>query len=283
MFGYLRPFRPKLSVYDDALFRAYYCGVCAELGAVSPPCRLLLRYDLAFFAALKDAFAPEGPRLQKTLCPGRLRRLPAVRNEASRLGAELHLLLFAEALRDERRDGGVAAGLALPFFAGALKRAETARPEIASAILLMDEGQAALETARCDDLDEASEPFSRFMAGLFAAIAPEWAAETLRWMGLCLGRWVYWIDALDDFARDQKTGNYNVLLQKGWSREESAERLLPLLALCEDEALAAFELTEAPRNGEIVKNVLQWGLPAVSLAIGDGRPLGHSPWAGQIL
>jgi hypothetical protein len=283
LFGYLRPFRPKLSVYDDALFRAYYCGVCADLGGISPPCRLLLRYDLAFFAALYDAFSPEEPRLAKTLCPGRFRRVPAVQCEAVVLSADLHLLLFAEKLRDDRRDGGRLTPLARPFIAGPLNRAEKARPKVAAAILAMDEEQAALEGARCDDLDEASGPFARFMAGLFAQAAPKGAEESMNWMGLCLGRWVYWIDALDDFCRDEKSGNYNVLVQRGWSREEAAGRLLPLLALCEDEALAAFELTEPLRNEGIVQNVLQWGLPAVSLAVSENRQLERSPWAGRIL
>ena len=62
-----------------------------------------------------------------------------------------------------------------------------------------------LEKAGCADPDDAAEPFAHFLGQLFSADAPEEAKPSLRFMGYNIGKWIYWLDAVDDYDKDEKT------------------------------------------------------------------------------
>ena len=70
---------------------------------------------------------------------------------------------------------------------------------------------AALERGRCASLDEAAEPFAALLSEIAAVEPDETRQRILRQLFYHLGRWIYLIDAADDFAEDAKSGNYNPL------------------------------------------------------------------------
>jgi len=270
MFGYVRPYRPELTLRQDALYKAHYCGVCRALSSIAFPLRALLRYDLAFLSVVKSGLKKEEPPVNLRACPARLKKMPAVEGEAARLCAQLHLLLSEEKCRDDARDGG-ALRLAAPLLRPFAKGPEQELSPLQEAILQMDEAQRALEEAGCADLDAAAQPFADLCGKFFAYGEEENNVPALTWMGQCLGRWIYWVDALDDYRKDEKKGRYNVLLRAGLSREQAAETLLPLLSLCADQALAAWDSLDAPRNDELVKNVLSLGLAHTAQDVAEER------------
>lgn len=270
MFGYVRPYRPELTLRQDALYRAHYCGVCHALSAYGLPYRSLLRYDLTFLSVVRCGLEAEEPQLRPRLCPARLRRLPSVQGESAALCAGLHLLLAMEQCRDDGRDGGAHALLA-PLLRPGERRAAERFPGLQAAILEMDRAQTALERAGCAEPEEASEPFSQLCQSLFAYGADGKQAPALGWMGRNLGRWIYLVDALDDYRADQKRGCYNVLLRRGWSRSQAVEALTPLLGLLADQALAAWDSLEPARNDGLVRNVLELGLAHTANNVAEER------------
>lgn len=272
LFGYLRPYRPELTVRDDELFKAYYCGVCAALGKRSMVCRAMLRFDIAFLSIVRDAFGDGPHQLAPAFCPTKLKRLPVVQGPCMPFAAQVHLLLAEEKRRDDRRDGSKFSGMGL--FRRQIERATAEQGELYQALLAMDEAQLSLEQENCTDVDLAAEPFSVFVGRLLAHGMDEERQEGLSWMGRNIGRWIYWLDALDDIAADQKSGNYNVFVKNGMDKQSAHQYIAPLLALCESQAFAAWNTLDFSRNGSIVRNVLLYGMPQAVAEVMNERQAG---------
>jgi hypothetical protein len=81
-------------------------------------------------------------------------------------------------------------------------------------------------------------------------------------MGYSLGRWLYIIDAVDDMARDRKSGNYNVFLQKYQDSSDPAVLKEAEFNLYFSLAKAAEAYSRLPvkKNKGILDNILYLGL-----------------------
>jgi hypothetical protein len=273
MFGYIRPCRPELKLKEDALFRAYYCGVCKSLGRRSGPlCRALLRYDLAFLALVQDGVRDDA-HLETRRCPLKGNKLNMMQGESVSFAADAHLLLSFGKLRDDQRDGRALAALGGAALGPAVKRVAALHPALEREMEEMLRAQAALEEAGCKEPDDAAEPFAQFLSALFAAGMPEDAQPSLRYMGRNMGKWIYWLDALDDYDKDAKKGAYNVWRAAGFSRAEACRWALPILMQCICQARLAYDVLDAEKTGALVLNVLNEGMPRVMDAVAEGRRL----------
>ena len=135
------------------------------------------------------------------------------------------------------------------------------------------DAQQKLEADGCDDPDEAAEPFAQFLATLFSIDMPEEAKPALRYMGYNIGKWITWLDALDDFDKDEKKGAYNLWRAAGFDRKKACEWALPLLAECVRQAQLSADLLDARKTNELIDNILTEGMPRVMDAVAEGRRL----------
>lgn len=273
MFGYVRPCRPELKIKDDAFFKSYYCGVCKALGRRSGPlCRGLLRYDLAFLCLVRDGVL-EDSALCTLRCPIKGNKLNMMQGDSVSFCADAHILLSAAKLRDDRRDGQRASLLLTPVLSPAEKKVAAAYPELHGALDEMLRAQDRLEEAGCAEPDDAAEPFSRFLAQLFAFGMPEKSQPSLRFMGYNIGKWIYWLDALDDYDRDEKRGAYNCWRAAGYDRKAACQWVLPLLMQCISQAQLCCDLLETSKTDVLIQNILGEGMPRVMEAVAEGRRL----------
>ncbi|MBR2870230.1 MAG: hypothetical protein IKB98_02465, partial [Clostridia bacterium] len=58
----------------------------------------------------------------------------------------------------------------------------------------------------------ASDPFGQMIAQIVKEIVGDVYSEDLYLLSYNLGKWIYLIDALDDFDKDIKKQNYNVFV-----------------------------------------------------------------------
>lgn len=262
MFGYVRPYQEELLVRQAGVYRAYYCGVCKGLGKqCGPVCRMFLQFDFALLALALDEALAQGAQIDVTPCSvNPLRRLSAAQGEALRYSADAHgILLHGKAL-DGAHDKQ-AWGLLRPITGAMTRHANARQPDISQAMLQMLSEQRLTENAANPaSPDAAAEPFARFCGVMFSpALLPDKHRELYRWLGYNLGKWIYFIDALDDLESDRKKGAYNPW--HGYAtREEAASFALPVLHACAEQALAAWDLMPERRHHAIVRNILDLGL-----------------------
>ena len=115
-----------------------------------------------------------------------------------------------------------------------------------------------LEAQNCRSIDEISSKFGHLMECVFAYDDSE-DSDALKYMGYTLGRWIYIIDAIDDFAKDKKKGSYNPFLSK-----DDILKSLPSLWYNLSETAKAYELLHIKRNKGLTDNIIYYGLKAAT-------------------
>ena len=216
MFGYVRPASPRLSDAENERFRGAYCGLCHALGRrYGFAARFLLNYDFALLAILlsTDADAPcERRRCVAHPCRG-CKTLCAT--AALDTAADHSVILAWWQIRDQITDHGFFSDLkyrlAALFLRRAYRRARTTVPAFDAAVRRRLGELSERERERCASLDAAAEPFAALLAEISEAEPDETRRRILRQVFYHMGRWIYLIDAADDFKRDAKSGGYNPL------------------------------------------------------------------------
>ena len=102
-----------------------------------------------------------------------------------------------------------------------------------------------------------ADTFADIMETLFIGYDPAaGSAQVLGQLGRHLGKWIYTIDALDDYEKDIEAGHYNPLI----FRENKLEGIGDLLYNYLAEASNAYDLLQIKKNKGIIDNIIFMGL-----------------------
>ena len=212
MFGYVKTDFPNLYVKDTVLYKAVYCGLCKSIGkSCGTNGRFLLNYDLTFYSVFAHNILGVDFIVKKQHCILHpiTKRPIAVYDELSERIAALNVILGYYKLSDNVIDNG-RGRLRRSFFTCSYKKAVKAEPcfdrivrERFNELLQIEKKQSAI-------IDEAADPFANLLKDVSAEIFKDKYNENLERFCYNLGKWVYLIDALDDFDKDKKKGSYNV-------------------------------------------------------------------------
>jgi len=209
MFGYVTPDKPNLFMKDFVLFRANYCGVCHAMKKESGQfARLTVNHDVAFISAFFHDLLEQKPEIVMKGCVLNPKKRPIVAvSPLTRRIARLNLILAGIKIADDKADGEGTV-LKRMIFSRAIKRARKQEPELA---VLADEcvKRQLAEEQNGAFLNAAAEPFSDMMKKVFALLAGDKNAPSVEKLGYLLGKYVYFMDALDDYDEDAKKGRFN--------------------------------------------------------------------------
>lgn len=273
MFGYVKVYQPELKMGEFEHYRGVYCALCRRLGKrYGLFAQWSLSYDFTFLALLRLALFDNCAGFQKKRCPYNplKKRTCCCDTEQLDVAADAAVLLTYHKLRDTIADSGFikrwCARLVLPMAANDRRRCRKRHPDWDEAVAACMRKQAALEHEKVASTDAAAEPTAELLSFLFSLDAKdEKQRRVLQRLGYCMGRWVYLIDAADDLENDRQSGNYNPFLLSAPEadlaalRERAGASLNGSLAECQ----AAYELLDVRRFDGILRNVLNFGLPAV--------------------
>jgi hypothetical protein len=283
MFGYVRPLKGELKVSEYELFKAVYCGLCHTLGRrYGLPSRFVLSYDLTFFAtvitALSDDFSISRSRCIAS--PFR-KKCTACTSSSSELAADLTVLLAYFKLEDEIKDKKGLSKLPALFFTVLLrpfyKRARRFRPQLSEKIKKSLENLSQLEREKAPSIDRTADTFAVILSDAVGdAGLDEKTSRILQTMFYHIGRWIYIIDACDDYTEDIEKKQYNPIAY----RYELSDSTLPESIKSELEitishslacAASAYELIDWKNWEGLVGNVVYKGLYAVTAEVLSGN------------
>ncbi len=266
MFGYVTPDKPNLFMKDFVLFRANYCGVCHAMKRESGQlARLTVNYDIAFFSAFfHDLLGVERKIVMKGCILNPKKRPIVDETPLMREIARFNLILAGIKLQDDRADGDGGFFKRL-LFRRAIKRARKASPELA---LLADEcSQRQLaEEKNGAFLNAAAEPFSDMMKKVFRYFAGDKTSSSVEKLGYLLGKYVYFMDALDDYDEDAKRNRFNAFRRTFGAAsfaELKAQKGEDLAFIMEDIVRGVEDAYRDVKMGEnegVVTNTLWYGL-----------------------
>ena len=271
MFGYVQPLKPELKMKEYEAFRGYYCGLCKTIKEkYSNAARFMLNYDCAVLSLLLSSMSDEAPAVKRERCiASPFKKKTVIRSGEAAYAAAVNVILGYGKIRDTAADEGKVSAHALSvLYHGTNKRAAKDCPALAGEFEKRMGGLKRLEAQKCASVDAVADEFAQLLGAVFS-LAPfgyvEQDKKALRHFGYNLGRWIYIADALDDIEKDDKTGGYNVFLQRDYSsaaslrqslREEATFSLHCSLA----EACKAYELLNIKRDKPILDNIMYLGL-----------------------
>jgi hypothetical protein len=217
MFGYVKPFACSLSENEQALYKSIYCGLCHHLGEMAGvSARFTLSYDFVFLAALRMAATNEVPILSNKRCPSHPFRGCAaiVDSESLRYCAALSLLLGHENLLDKVTDEkGIRRFCAKIISIPTAHFRKKAEKQIRLPTEIVKEhlqSLYALEQKGVTSPEEIAQVFGCLLCEVASfGIENEVLSYGIEKIAFHLGKWIYLIDAADDYEKDQKEGAFN--------------------------------------------------------------------------
>lgn len=288
MFGYVRYDLPNLYIKDYALYKALYCGLCKGIGEVcGQTARLALSYDMTFLSALVHNIGGVDVKIEKQRCfEHTLKKTPiAVVDEMTRALGALNTMLLYYKLTDDIEDEGKG-NLTRSFFKKSFRRAKKAYPEMASVVEGCMREQAKTEKKRVDSPERAADPTASMMKEISVLLLKERSTPHTEELFYALGKWVYLIDALDDYDKDVKKKAYNPFFlafgkeSRGRLMQENGEEVCFYFDRVFTEIRTHLSRIEFHFNRDLVDNVLLRGIPAETARVMKGEK--RKEWKEQI-
>ena len=234
--------------------------------------RLILSYDCTFYAMFLMSLRSSC----KGFNDGRCRFNPLKKcmfcqceDDALSKAAALSVILAFYKLEDNIKDSGffkrLGCRLVRPFFSRWRKKAARRYPDIDALALDMMKAQAEVEKNPQSGIDAAADPSAAMLASVLALEAEDENSERIyRQIGYGLGRFIYFIDAADDYSDDVKSGSFNPINSIDENKfEVMNNNLSQALAMIYD----AYNLLDLVDFKGIIDNIILRGLPSVQAEI----------------
>ncbi len=262
MFGYVTIHRPELKIKDEQCYRAFYCGLCRSLrDRYGRSGQTTLSYDMTFLAMLLSALYEPETQEGTTLCLLHPSEKHATRaNRFVDYAGDMNLLLaYYNRLDDWKDDKKLSAKLAADAIKKKCAAVEEKYPRQAEAVKKYIEELSAIEKEDSRDLDAASGATGRMLAEVFCPEEDVWAPH-LRKIGFYLGKFIYLMDAFEDFDKDLASGSYNPWKGEAESRLALADKARDVLTMMLSEGSMAFEHLPILLYEDILRNILYAGV-----------------------
>ena len=269
MFGYIQPDSPYLFKKDETLYKALYCGLCKSIGAgCGQTARSALTYDMAFMSALVHNIRHEDVNIKRAHCVLhciRKRPIAEVDETTVMLGC-INTALAYYKLCDDKADGD-RKGVLRHLYKRGYKRAAKKHKGAVQIITIHMHAQSEIEKAGCRVIEMAAEPSALMMKELSVYALGEYSTPETEALFYDIGKWVYLIDALDDYDKDVKKHRYNVLYNAfgAGSKAEAVKENLSELTFLFDSLFAdmreRISKIDFGFNRDLTDNIILRGIP----------------------
>lgn len=270
MFGYVKGDTPNMYVKDTVLYKALYCGLCKGIGKTcGTKARFALSYDLAFLSALIHNVRGIDVKVEKEHCiihPIVKRPIASVTPLTERIAILNVILAYykAEDAIEDKENGKFKKAI----FKSSYKKAKKREPIFDEIVKKRYEELRKIEKENCDSIDISADPFGNMMKDLVKVLFEEDYTEELGEIAYNLGKWVYLIDAIDDYDKDLKKKSFNVFINayKFKSKKELIEnKKNEIIAYLTPAIMTIGNLSTKIKykfNHDLCDNILQRGLIA---------------------
>lgn len=277
MFGYLQIHKDELKVKEYEAYKSVYCGLCKQLGRdYGFMTRLILSYDCTFYAILLMSLKRSCTGFSDGRCkfnPLKKCKFADCKDNAYSKASALSVISAYYKVVDDIDDSGffkrIALKIAKPFFGRRQKKAARRFPEIEIIVSEMMKNQKAAENDELVTIDKAANPTAKMISDLAALEGGnDLQKRVLSEFGYQIGRWVYLIDAADDYEKDKKSGNFNPFSKADINDKDYINSVLSQsLARAYD----AYNLLDIIDFKPIIDNMMLYGFPNKQNAVLNNR------------
>ncbi|MBQ4561395.1 MAG: hypothetical protein IJA55_03570 [Clostridia bacterium] len=276
MFGYVKSYKPELKIKEMSFYKSAYCALCDQLkrdyGFIG---RFVLSYDITFLLLCLNHFEYDDKEKRKIRCPYSPTRVKKVTlsKEALQYSAFINYWLVIQKLFDDYIDER---NIIKSFFRKILiskKRYKDIRICYGDHINRLEDSLHVVYMNESDikdsfDFDRITNAFGYFFAEIFTVIkAGEEDKVLLNKLFFQIGKWIYIIDAYDDFEKDRQKNKFNLLLslknEADMSKETVFEKTLSLHFQLKQKIDILLDQLKSKLDEPCVINILSYGLDNV--------------------
>lgn len=263
MFGYININQKELSEDSKKAYQSYYCGLCRRLKTnCGTKGQMLLNYDMTFLVVLMTGlYELENEEVEFTCPLHPTKKRKAWLNEATDYAADMNVILAYYNMMDDWKDEKAYAKRA---FAKMLnkdyQRIMQKYPRQVKAIETFMEKQGQAEQNKEKNLDIVAGLTGEMLGEIFAWKEDVWEEE-LKTLGFYMGKFIYLMDAYEDFDEDAKKKAYNPFVMMTEENQEDFETFCKLmLTSMMSECAKSFERLPILLHADILRNVLYSGV-----------------------
>lgn len=270
LFGYVTILKDELLVKEFNQYKSIYCGLCRKLGKeYGFLSRFILSYDCTFYALLMLDLKGVCPGYEKKMCRcNTLKKCTYIKNgddalsKASALSVVSVYFKIIDDISDKKGFKRLVYKAIKPIVGRWSKKAKEKYPYIYEAVREMSENQFKAENNPECHLDMAAEPTAKMLSKVLSVEGENESDKLiLSNLGYHLGRWIYLMDAVDDFEEDIKNNNYNPFIPYK-DKENIKEYFNQVLNNDLAQAYNSWNLLSTWLYSGIVDNILLKGLGA---------------------
>lgn len=263
MFGYININQSELTEENKKAYQAYYCGLCRRLktncGAKG---QMLLNYDMTFLIVLLTGLYELENETSDITCALHPTKKRTIRiNEATDYAADMNLILAYHNLIDDWKDDKAYTKKAfVKMLDKDYTRIMSKYPRQVRALEEFMRKTAAVEAGHETNLDAVSGLTGEMLGEIFCWKEDEWAEE-LRTLGFYMGKFIYIMDAYEDYEADLRKNEYNPLTYLGKNSAQDLDTFCKLLLTSMmSECAKSFERLPILLHADILRNVLYSGV-----------------------
>lgn len=259
MFGYIVPYVGELKVRELNVYRAYYCGLCNTLKQEYRK-TAVLNFDSTFLYLLADGLRKEEEEPIPAKCVMHpIKKRPALITPAASYATDINILMAYYSAEDHVRDKKRGAGIVRGFLKKAYAKAKEQRKVVVQVAEETISELTKLEVQNSPNTDAVADSYAQLLGTVFME-ADVLQSHILYDLGYSIGRWVYLIDAVEDFEQDKQQGSYNVYLNKyGTLDDKVKEQIGNSLYYTLSQAADALKRLTLYRNRKILENIVYLG------------------------
>ena len=260
MFGYLTACAQALGEEQAKRYKSFYCGVCMSLkrrhGQLS---RLTLNYDLSFLVLLLGSlYEPEEEREESCCIVHPFKKQEKISTEISAYAADMNLMLaYLKCLDNWQDEGSILSAAEAAALKSSYRKLAELYPRQHNAMCIALDELHKLEKEGIEDADAASGCFGRLMAEVLVYREDRWS-DTLRCMGMALGKFINIKDAVMDLNSDTVHNSYNPF--RRYYGLDNQQRFRDILKMLLAECVYFFDKLPLVQDVDILKNILCVGL-----------------------
>ena len=262
MFGYIHPVMSVLSDEQKLRYRSFYCGVCHALsdqyGQIR---RLSLSNDMTFLAVLLSSLYEPEARLTRSRCAVHpLKSHAYLSSQMISYAADMNTLLFYYKCVDQRMDDHSLPGKAgEAFYRCAAEKVRSLWPAQAEEVQHALDELWQEEAKPSPDPDRLCNLSGKMLGAVFVPKPEDLWSSVLRSVGTGLGRFIYWMDAWEDYDEDLEKDRYNPLTS--WhDRPDYEDFCRETLEMLIAEASESFEILPLEQDLDLLRNVIYSGV-----------------------
>ena len=274
MFGYVVVDKPSLRIREYDYYRATYCGLCHTMGKCTGCLsRMTLSYDVAFFVLIREMLEGTEVEIVKKRCVRHpIKAINTVEiNSQLEYSAYVGGILTAQKIEDNISDEkGIKSYVAkiCKFILTKMEReCEFTYPDLWDFVAEKLDKLSEIEQNRVASIDIPADVFGELMSGLLSFGLEGDKKLIANNIGKRIGRWIYIVDAFDDYEKDRESGSYNPFVLLYNEENFTEDNLITISKMLEAELAMVYSAVELiddedKNRTEIVKNILCLGMPA---------------------